>query len=112
VLAVDSEISLQKWEGQVLEVLHDSFTARLTDRSARNGKEDAELSFSEVSSDDMPLLKPGAIFYWTIGRHTDSTNRPRILSELRFRRLPTWTEEEVIQASLEAQRLATAFGIE
>jgi hypothetical protein len=111
LLTDDSVVSLQKWEGQVLQILSNGFTARLTDLTDQGGKEDAEFSISELSPDDLSLLEPGAVFYWTIGRHTDPTNRQRTVSELRFRRLPNWTEDELAQASLEADKLAIQFGI-
>lgn len=108
---VNSDIALQKWEGYVLEISAENFTARLTDLTAQGAKEDAEFNISELSQDDLSLLEQGAVFYWTIGRQTDSTNRQRMVSEIRFRRLPNWTEDELTQAALEANKLAINFGI-
>jgi hypothetical protein len=110
-LAAESDLSLQKWEGQVLEVYSDSFTARLTDITAKGAKEDAEFPLSQVADDDRNLLQSGAIFYWSIGRKHDSTNRPSIVSELRMRRLPDWSDDEITKASLEAEDLANHFRI-
>lgn len=110
-IKVESDVSLQKWVGQVLEVFSDGFTARLTDITAKGAKEDAEFTFSEIADDDFSLLEPGAIFYWAIGRRYDAANRPSIASELRFRRLPDWSEEEIDNAALEAEELAKKFGI-
>src|SRR5262245_45256350 len=58
--------ALQKWEGVVLEVGDNSFTARLVDQSNPNtNDEEVELSLEEISPDDLVLLAPGAIFYWS-----------------------------------------------
>jgi hypothetical protein len=107
----ESNVALQKWEGHVLEVLSKSFTARLVDLTNPGGKEDAEFSMMELADDDRSLLRRGAGFYWTIGRQVDTTNRARTVSEIRFQRLPIWTEDEISLASREAKEMADQFGI-
>lgn len=105
-------VSLQKWEGNVLEVNGTSFFARLRDINDKISKEDAEFSKSAVSRDDLPLLKSGAVFYWSIGFHTDMTGRQRTISEIRFRRLPGPTPAEYEEAKREAKEIAKALGME
>jgi hypothetical protein len=106
-----SVISLQKWEGYVLQVERDRFWGRLTDLTNPGTQEDAEFAISELSEDDVPLLRTGAVFYWSIGFHTDATGRQRTVSELRFRRLPALTLEEQRKATVEAEKIAHLFGI-
>ena len=106
-----SVLAIQKWEGYVVEVQKESFAARLTDLTNPGTQEDAEFAACELSPDDLPLLRTGAVFYWTIGRQTDSTGRQQTISELRFRRLPSWTPEEYREASVEAKRIAHLLGI-
>jgi len=105
----DRFISLQKWEGAVLEVKEDSFFARLVDLTDSNIDEEAEFSIEELSPEDRPLIKPGAIFYWNIG-YLDKRSGQRIHASLiRFRRLPAWTSKEIQQVQEEAARLQELF---
>ena len=63
-------ISLQKWEGIVMDVMDDAFLARLIDLTQKGTDEEAEFSFDEISEEDKPLIRSGAIFYWNIGYST------------------------------------------
>jgi hypothetical protein len=107
-----SIVSIQKWEGHVLQVLKNSFAARLADLTSPVAEEDAEFPLSKVSADDLPLVREGAVFYWSIVDHTDLTGRLHTISTLRFRRLPPWTPEEIQKASLEAKKIAKLLGVE
>jgi|RhiMetdeSRZDD1v2_1073273.scaffolds.fasta_scaffold21955_4 hypothetical protein len=103
-------LSLQKWEGVVLEVLSDSFLTRLVDLTRTGSDEEAALPLDEVSEEDRPLIRPGAIFYWNIGYHTSYSGQRTRTSIIRFRRLPTWTREEIEAARREAERLGKSIG--
>lgn len=96
---------LQKWEGFVLDVLSDSFTARLIDLTQKGSDEEGEFALDEIDAADKELLNPGAIFYWYIGYSDSSTGRARV-SVIRFRRLPIWRSEELQRARREAERLS------
>jgi hypothetical protein len=96
-------ISLQKWEGFVLRVQNDSFIARLLDENPDGPEEEAEIPLDEVSRGDLPLVKPGAVFYWNIG-YSDSIDGPRErVSRIHFRRLPAWRAEELETAKQKAK---------
>jgi len=91
--------AIQKWEGVVtcFKKNDKSFTSRLKDLT--NGGTDEELIFSvdKINKDDLNLLKEGAVFYFSIGyRISNSTKNKDYL--FRFRRLPSWTEDEIIDA--------------
>jgi hypothetical protein len=103
-------ISLQKWEGVVLAVLSDSFLARLVDLTRTGPDEEAEFPLDEVSEEDRPLIRPGAIFYWNIGYHNSYSGQRTRTSIIRFRRLPAWTREEIEAATREAERLGKSIG--
>lgn len=103
VLAQDRFVSLQKWEGTVLEIEKNSFIARVTDLSPDSSvEEEAEFPLEEIAESDRPLLEKGAIFYWSIGYLDTLTGQRLRTSALRFRRLPAWTAKE-----LEAARTYT-----
>lgn len=99
-------IPLQKWEGVVLKTGLETFLARLVDLTHCNQDEEAELSVDEVSAADANLLKPGGVFYWTIGYLDDRFGQRQRASRIRFRRLPAWTVEEIAYARREADSLA------
>lgn len=103
-------ISLQKWEGVVLEVMTGSFLVRLVDLTRTGPDEEAELPLDEISEEDRPLVRPGAIFYWHIGYHTSYSGQRTRTSIIRFRRLPAWTREEIDAARREAEHLGESIG--
>lgn len=103
-------VTLQKWECCVLEVEKDSFTARLVDQTDQGQDEEAEFSLEEVPLGDLPLVKPGAVFYWNIG-YVDSLSGQRTrASIIRFRRLPVWRTDELATARKEAIRWREKIG--
>jgi hypothetical protein len=91
-------VSLQKWEGVVLEVLDDSFLARLVDLTNGGSDEEAEFALEEVTPEDRVLVEPGAVFYWNIGYNDSISGQRTRVSEIRFRRLPAWQPEELKEA--------------
>jgi hypothetical protein len=103
-------ISLQKWQGIVIDVMDDAFLARLIDLTQKGTDEEAEFSFDEISEEDKPLIRSGAIFYWNIGYHTSYSGQRTRTSLLRFRRLPAWTQREIDAAKREAERIGKALG--
>jgi hypothetical protein len=100
----------QLWEGKVIRVGDEDFTAILMDKSSPdNPEEEVVIDRLEVPKDDQPLLRPGAIFYWSIG-YEDEPGRPRRrVSQIRLRRLPGWTKRELARAKHKAAQLADLF---
>jgi hypothetical protein len=100
---------LQKWEGVVLEVKDNNFTARLVDQSSPStADEEVELSLEEISPDDLALVAPGAIFYWSIGYETTSSGQRKRSSVIRLRRLPAWSAKDIETAQAKASELYKA----
>ncbi len=90
--------ALQRFEGTVLCVSEDSFTARLVDKTNRRPQEEAEFPLVEVMPGDQDLVRPGAVFYWVIGYERKTYGQQSRSSIIRFRRLPTWTQSEIDNA--------------
>lgn len=101
---------LQSWEGRVEEIKGEDFIATLLDKTdPTNPEEGVELSLHEVSEEDQNLVRPGAVFYWSIG-YEDSPGFPRQrISKIRFRRLPGWTKQEVKTAEEKANEYSSLF---
>jgi hypothetical protein len=92
--------AIQKWEGHVISVGGETFTVQLRPLVGEGAvQQEAEIYLEDIDSSDRFLIKPGAVFYWSIGYLDRPSGRLRA-SILRFRRLPTWTEQELKQAKL------------
>jgi len=108
-------IILQKWEGTVIEIdkSKDECRAHLKDLiNPENPDEEITFSIEEISESDIDLVKPGAIFYLYIGYEKRPNGQRLRISEIRFRRLPAWTEKEIEEAKKEAEELGELFGWE
>ncbi len=87
--------NLQLWEGTVVSAGEREFRAALRDLTdAHQPEENGCFALDEVAPDDVPLVRPGAVFYWHIGYSTEHGTRS-LVSQLRFRRLPSWTPADV-----------------
>jgi hypothetical protein len=100
---------LYHWEGVVDEVGEDSFTCHLIPLEG-DGQNQARVEFSDFSFDDLgesdrALVRPGAVFYWTVGRLTNAAGTTSNQSLVRFRRIPAPTATQVAQAKAEAGEL-------
>ncbi len=104
---------LYQWEGMVDRVDGNGFHCRLvplTGGEADRGKvELTEFSFDDLAAEsDKPLVVPGAIFYWTVGRARNAAGTVTNLSLVRFRRLPPPTSAQASLAEQEARDLLRA----
>jgi hypothetical protein len=102
----------QQWEGIVTSVDRDEFSVVLRDVIRRNAPEfEAVLSIEEISEDDLPLLKEGAVLYWTIGYKTRAGTTERV-STIRLRRLPAWSRSDLERVQRQAHELDEMFNTE
>jgi hypothetical protein len=106
--------ALQEWEGYVVEIGNDSFTARLRDVTAgsMHEEEEAEFPLDDISESDRDLLKPGAIFRWAIGYLRTRGGTKRRISQIVFRRLPQWTARDLKESLRDARALIASLGTE
>lgn len=102
---------LQKWEGFVVEVQSETFLARLVPIKGEGPDQEAEIYIREVQEADIELIKPGAVFYWTIGYHDKPSGRVRS-SIIKFRRQPIWTNRDLEAATARADYLMRLFNEE
>jgi len=97
--------TLQQWEGTVVEVSKEEFTSRLVSLTGSMPDKIATISKEEVSDPDQDLVKPGSVFYWTIGYRIELHGQKSLNSVIKFRRLPSWTRREIKQI----EEIATSF---
>jgi hypothetical protein len=99
----------QQWQGVVTSVGDDAFTVDLKDLTDPDSPEEtAELLREDVDPQDLALLEPGAIFYWSIGYEDTRRGRER-KSIIRFLRLPGWTATDLEAIEREAHELNVFF---
>jgi hypothetical protein len=97
-------ILLQKWDGVVLQVDDESFTAKLIDSEGKLPDHDATFLRTELPKEEQELIEPGAPFVWTLGYRKIGNTRERA-SVLYFRHLPPWEEGEIVAAGPRAKEL-------
>lgn len=97
---------IQVWEGKVLEVDYDHGVMQVLLNAKMNQvfPHTGEIELQWVSEQDMDLVCPGAIFYLTLFKRIKRSGIENA-QELRFRRLPSWTKQQVLQVEREANML-------
>jgi hypothetical protein len=108
-LPQESFTLFQKWEGYVIEIGRETFSARLTPLEGQGSDQIAEIYLDEVGEIDQDLLEPGAVFYWSIGYRRRPSGTKERSSIIRFRRLPNWTRYELKRAERRAQEIDELF---
>jgi hypothetical protein len=100
----------QQWEGVVTKVEGDEFTVVLRDvRNSDAPEYEAVLPIEEVADDDLPLLVPGGVLYWTIGYEQTRTGQRKRVSTIRLRRLPAWSRGDMARVEQRARALDGLF---
>lgn len=106
-ISVTSDASvIQIWEGKVLRVDYKRavMEAALEAKIGNIAPHTAEIELQWVSDQDTDLVQPGAIFYLTLFKRTRHGSIENA-QELRFRRLPAWTSQQVAQVRQDAERM-------
>ena len=103
---------LQMWIGSVGEISRDDFVAVLRDQTDRaRPNERVTIGADEVDPQDRSLFAEGATFYWFIFEEVRRGTR-RIVTDLRFRRLPAWSKAELEEVKRRAADRARRFNVE
>ena len=106
-------ISLQKWQGTVIEIINDEniFIAELKDlTNDQNPVQTGEFLIDDISDDDRDLFKIGAVFYWHICYADTIQGQRERKSIIRFQRKPLWDKDEIENARKDAIKIGKAFG--
>lgn len=108
--AMPSLHALQEWEGYVVEIRDDDFTARLVDLTGGADYEDeeADIPLCEVSAADAEKIRVGSIFRWVIG-YERAAGPVRRVSQIVFRDLPAISAGDLSASMAWASSVETAF---
>ena len=85
-----------RMEGVVQRADGESFWAILRDLDDPNRPEElAEFDRQSLMQSDEKLVAEGAVFYFSVGYRTNEKGTRSAFSEVRFRRLPEWTQRDL-----------------
>ena len=104
--------SLKNSEGQVISIdfeNHDVLIKFHEIGSKDDVVEEVVFDFAEISESDMDLLKEGAIVYWNIGYLEEISGTRSRISELKFRRMPAWSKNDVVKVNKKAAEFKKFF---
>lgn len=94
---------MDKWEGKILTVESDSFTAELTPIGRRGPRTIADFDISVLRS-DAESAKNGDIFYLSVRRVRGRRGRMVPTVTVSMRRVGRWTQEEIDDLREQAAR--------
>jgi hypothetical protein len=100
-------VELEVWEGVVLDIdlRARSMQVRLEAKNSNLETHTAKISFDYVADQDSDLVKPGAVFYLTLFNQT-VRGTVRNSQELRFRRRPDWSKQQIETIESDAKSLS------
>jgi len=100
----------QIWDGTVISFNEDTIKIRLEDKiTLENPETIVDLSIDEVSSQDRPLIKEGAMLFWYIGYREGNKHPRERFSKICFRRRLGWTDKEIEDANTIAKEYENFF---
>ena len=104
---VPTQHVLQEWEGYVVDVHRDGFTARLTDLTvaASHEEEEAFIPMTEVADDGAELAVVGGVFRWLICYERSPSGTKKRVSQIVFRRLPAVTQDDIEKGKAWARKI-------
>lgn len=97
-------IGMEKWEGRVVEIDGDLFTAELVSLDSNSAIVFADFDLDVLTPSDREGLSVGDTFYLTVRTISDKGLRTRT-SSVRLRRLGAWAEQDLIRARADAEEL-------
>lgn len=97
---------IQIWEGRVLSVDRQAETMQviLFAKMGNVPEHTGEIEMQWVADQDADLVRPGAVFYLTLYKRLKRGSIENS-QELRFRRLPDWTQWQLDQIQEDAKKL-------
>ena len=102
--------ALQEWEGYVIEIDDEKFTARLTDVTGgvTHAGVETEIPLDQISEGDAAKMKVGSIFHWVIGYERTGGSKKRV-SNIVFRDLPSISKSDLRDGQKWAHKIVAAF---
>jgi hypothetical protein len=98
---------LEIWEGTVLQVDFPEKVMQVTldAKTSEIPRHTAQIALEWVTDQDMDLVRPGAVFYLSLFKQTRQGTIYNS-QELRFRRRPGWSKQQLERVSQDAEALS------
>jgi len=100
-------VGLLKWEGRIVDLDNDFFTAELVSIEGSGAQVTAEFDTDLLDRSDSEELRVGTLFYLTVRTVSDRGLRART-STMVLRRLGAWTTEDMDAIETHAEGLREA----
>ena len=102
----------KKWSGYIASVFEDEICCIIREEGRSSVEEEITLSRDMVYAQEKAFVKEGALFSLFGGREIKRKGQVQKTLFIRFRRMPNWTSDEVIDAQEEAQEFVKGLIIE
>lgn len=108
---------LAEWSGYVTEIMPGglAFAASLTGvrgNGVQGEEDDAIIPIEDVSEWDRELLHPGSFFRLCVNHEVTSSGQPRRYTQVIFRRLPAYRQQDLDSAVEKGRELARGLRVE
>jgi len=108
---------LAEWSGCVTSIQEDGFYFSATlsgveGQGVKNEEEDAIIPITDVSEWDKDLLSPGNFFRLCVMYEVSSSGQPRRYTQVVFRRLPAYRQQDLDEALERGRKLARGLRVE
>jgi hypothetical protein len=106
---------LAEWEGYVTSVSDKSFEARLSGifgDGVEGEIEEAVIPIAELSEANKPLFRVGALFRLCVSYEKSESGQIRRFTEMVFRRLPAYRQQDLDAAHKRAQERVNGFRLD
>jgi hypothetical protein len=90
----DKFLAIKQYECVVESIEGEEIVAKCLDEDGEDQDFISRIDFSEIHKDDHRLVKPGAVFYMTIGRNTNSARTEMNDVDIKFKRIAQATAIE------------------
>jgi hypothetical protein len=109
---IDSDtVVIQIWEGcvQSVDAIERKMKAVLTAKMGQIPEHVGTIDLQWVPAQDSDLIMPGAVFYLTLFKRVKKGGTIENSQEIRFRRRPNWSKNQIAKINVRANELLTKF---
>lgn len=97
---------IQSFEGRVINVVeNEAMDVILVDKTGGMPDHELRIELQWVSEQDRDLIKRGAVFYLSLYKERSQGGSIRNSQEIRFRRLPNWSQTSIDKIKSKAEEL-------
>lgn len=103
---IDHYVDTISWRGHIESIKGNVFYARMKEIENKGTEESAQFDKKEVSEDDKEFIRPGAVFYYSIGYNLSNGTKKKV-AVIKFKRNVLFTNTDIDTISEKVQNLDT-----